>query len=126
DEVAILVKRITADKKLWLEEMVAKELRIGAGDLEEPKSRALIMGAAYIAGGAVPVLPFLVLPVGAALRVSVVATIAALFAIGFVKAGATGRSRWKGGMEMVVVASLAAIIGYMIGGFIGGVFGLKV
>lgn len=125
DEIAILVRRIVADKELWLEEMMAKELRIGAGDLEEPKSRALIMGAAYVAGGAVPVIPFLLLPVEKALVVAVAAAVTALFAIGFVKAGATGRSRWKGGMEMVVVASAAAVIGYAIGGFVGDLFGLK-
>jgi len=126
DEIGILVKRICADKELWLEEMMAKELRIGAGDLEEPSSRAIIMGASYVVGGAVPVVPFLLLPVDTALWVAIVATIAGLFAIGFVKAGATGRSRWKGGMEMVVVASLAAVIGYLIGKGVGILFGLRV
>lgn len=126
DEIAILVKRITADKELWLEEMTAKELRIGAGDLEEPKSRAIVMGASYVIGGAVPVIPFLLLPVDAALKVAVAASVAALFTIGFVKARATGRSRWRGGLEMVLVASAAAVVGYLIGGAIGKAFGLTV
>lgn len=126
DEIAILVKRITADKELWLEEMTAKELRIGTGDLEEPKSRALIMGVAYVIGGAVPVIPFLLLPVDTALKVAVVASVASLFTIGFVKARATGRNRLKGGLEMVVVASAAAMVGYLIGGTIGKAFGLTV
>src|SRR5689334_980923 len=73
-EVEIHVSRIVQDKELWLEEMVAKELRIGAGDLGEPKSRALIMGASYVVGGAVPVIPFLCLPVDTALWVAVIAT----------------------------------------------------
>lgn len=126
DETSILVKRITADKELWLEEMMAKELRIGAGDLEEPTARAFVMGMAYVVGGAIPVLPFLLMPVGVALPVAITATIASLFAVGFAKATATGCSRWKGGMEMVVVASAAAVIGYAIGSFVGSLFGLKV
>jgi predicted membrane protein (TIGR00267 family) len=125
DEIEILVKRITADKKLWLEEMIAKELRIGTGELEEPKSRALIMGASYVAGGAVPVIPFLLLPVGTALWVAVVAAVTALFSIGFAKAGVTGRGRWQSGGEMVAVASLAAVIGYVIGKLLGSAFGLN-
>lgn len=125
DEIAILVRRITADKKLWLEEMTAKELGIGSADLEQPTSRALVMGVAYIVGGAVPVLPFLLLPIDAALKVSVVAAVVTLFGIGFAKAGVTGRSRWKGGLEMVLIASCAAVLGYLIGGFFGGLFGLR-
>lgn len=126
EEIAILVKRITADKELWLEEMTAKELRIGAGDLEEPTSRAFVMGAAYVLGGAVPVVPFLLLPVDHALKVAVCATVVTLFAIGFVKAGAAGRSRWRGGMEMALIASAAAMLGYLIGKAAGLAFGLTV
>jgi predicted membrane protein (TIGR00267 family) len=126
EEIAILVKRITADKELWLEEMTAKELRIGAGDLEEPTSRAAVMGVAYVLGGAVPVVPFLLMPVGPALKTAVCAAVVALFAIGFVKAGAAGRSRWRGGMEMVLIASAAAVLGYLIGKAAGHAFGLTV
>jgi VIT1/CCC1 family predicted Fe2+/Mn2+ transporter len=126
DEIGILVKRICADKELWLEEMMAKELRIGMGDLEEPSSRAAIMGASYVVGGAVPVIPFLLLPVDTALWVATGATIASLFVIGYVKAGATGRSRWQGAMEMIVVASFAAIIGYAIGKAVGVFLGINV
>ncbi|WKZ29133.1 MAG: VIT1/CCC1 transporter family protein [Patescibacteria group bacterium] len=126
DEVEILVRRITANKELWLEEMVAKELRIGMHDLEEPNSRAVIMGFSYVAGGAVPLLPYLVLPVGFALPVSVVATIIALYVIGYMKGRATGLSRFKSGGEMVLVASAAALIAYAIGKAVGHIFGLTV
>ncbi len=126
EEVEILVRRITQNKELWLEEMVSKELRIGARDLEEPKSRAVVMGLSYVVGGAVPLIPYLFLPVAMALPTSVVATIAALYVIGFIKGGATGRSRWKSGGEMVLVASTAAIVAYLIGKVVGHFFGLTV
>jgi len=125
DEIEILVRRITADKELWLEEMMAKELRIGANDLEEPKSRAIVMGVAYVIGGAVPLVPYWLLRVDVALPVSVAATALALFVIGYVKAGATGMSRWKGALEMVVIASAAAVLAYAIGKAVGGFFGLN-
>jgi predicted membrane protein (TIGR00267 family) len=84
------------------------------------------MGVAYIVGGAVPVIPFLLMPVDTALWVAIAATVVSLFAVGYVKAGATGLDRWKSGLEMVVVASIAALIGYAIGKFVGGFFGLTV
>lgn len=124
EEIAILVRRVTADKDLWLEEMMAKELFIGKNDIEEPKSRALVMGAAYVIGGAVPVIPYLCLPVRTALPVSVIATIVTLFGVGYVKGGAIGRSPWKSAMEMVLVASSAAFIAYLIGKAVGHFFGL--
>ncbi len=126
DEVELLVRRITQNKELWLEEMIAKELRIGTADLDEPKSRALVMGLAYIVGGAVPVLPYLFFGVRIALPISIIATIIALFFIGYAKGGATGRSRSKSGGEMVLIASSAAVIAYLIGKLVGHVFGLTV
>ena len=68
----------------------------------------------------------LLLPVDTALWVATGATIASLFVIGYVKAGATGRSRWQGAMEMIVVASFAAIIGYAIGKAVGVFLGINV
>ncbi len=124
EEIDILVRRITANKELWLEEMVAKELRIGMSDLDEPKSRAVVMGFSYVVGGAVPLLPYLFLPVRTALPLSIAATILSLYVIGYVKGRATGRSRFKSGGEMVLVASTAALVAYLIGKIVGRVFGL--
>lgn len=125
EEIAILVRRITADKKLWLEEMTAKELRIGGGDLEEPRGGALVMGLAYVAGGSVPVLPYLVAPLSAAIPISVLATVAALFLIGAAKGSFTGLSRWRSGLEMVLVAMTASALGFLIGKAVGQFFGLS-
>jgi predicted membrane protein (TIGR00267 family) len=125
-EVEMLVKRITADKALWLEEMIAKELRIGMGDLDEPNASAAVMGLSYIVGGLVPVLPFLFLPVSTSILVAVAASAAALFAIGWWKAGVTGLPRAKSGFEMLAVGAAAAVIGYLIGKAVGSMFGLTV
>ncbi len=124
DEIDILVKRITADKKLWLEEMMAKELRIGASDLDEPRDSATIMGVAYIVGGGIPVLPFFFLPIGPATIAAVGASILSLIAIGWWKAGVTGLPKVKSAVEMLGIAAAAAIIGYLIGKLVGSAFGL--
>lgn len=126
EETEVLLQRITRNKALWLEEMVAKELCIGTNDLAEPSSRAVIMGISYVFGGAVPLVPYLVLPVGIALPVSVVATIAALYLVGYVKGRATGLSSIKSGGEMMLIASAAAFVAYLIGKAVGHFFGLTV
>lgn len=123
-ETEILVKRITANKSLWLEEMTYKELKIGAGDLEEPKSRAVVMGMAYIIGGGIPLLPYLIMSVRPALVVSIAATTLTLFLVGYAKGRAAGVNRWKSAWEMVLVASSAAVIAYAIGKAVGHFFGL--
>lgn len=126
DEIEILVRRVTSDKKLWLEEMIAKELKIGGMDLEEPNKNAVVMFLSYIAGGVVPVLPFAFLPVPSAMIVASVVTIIALFAVGFAKGRALEHDGIKSGVEMVLISASAALIGYGIGKGAGMLFGLDI
>lgn len=126
EEIEILVRRITADKKLWLEEMMAKELQIGASDLVTPKNSALIMGVTYIVGGAVPVLPYFFLPLGAATITAVGCTILALFIVGYVKAKATGNHAIRSGAEMMLISVSAAVAGYLVGKIVSSLSGIEI
>lgn len=76
---------------------------------------ALLMGAAFGLGAAVPVLPFIVLPVAAALPVAGIATGAALFGIGIVKSRWTHRGAIVSGLEVLVLAAVAGVAGYVFG-----------
>ncbi len=126
EEVGVLVKRITANKELWLEEMVAKELRINAADLEVPKKSAVVMLLSYVAGGVIPIVPFVLLQIRVATFVSIGVTLVALFTIGFIKGRVLSNDGVKSGAEMVAVAGSAALIGYVIGKGAGLVFGIDV
>jgi VIT1/CCC1 family predicted Fe2+/Mn2+ transporter len=75
------------------------------------------MGVAYVLGGAVSVLPYLFLPIGPAMGVSVAATFLALFMAGGLKGRVVGRSWWRSGLEMLLVAGAAALAGYGVGRF---------
>ena len=125
-EVEILVRRITGDKKLWLEEMIAKELKIGALELEGPKQSALVMFFAYLAGGVIPVLPYAFFAVPRASIVASALTVTALFFVGVGKARATGTNMLRSGLEMVLVSASAAGVGYLIGKLVGAYFGIDV
>lgn len=117
DEDAARVAAIMArHPEVLLRTMVSKELGIQIEDDHGSVLQgALIMGAAFGAGAIVPILPFLLLPVGIALPVAAVATGAVLFAIGVVKSRWTRRSAIASGLEILALAAVAGIAGYLFG-----------
>ena len=115
EEIAIIARRLMSDPKLLLEDMAHKELGISPSTLEEPLGNALVMGTAYVAGGLVPVLPYLTLPMATAMPVSIIGTLLALFLFGGLKGRLVKQSWWRSGLEMVGVAGVAALAGFFIG-----------
>jgi len=118
-EIAVIAKRLMSDPKLLLEDMAHKELGISPATLEEPVGNALVMGTAYVAGGLVPVLPYLLLPVHPAMSVSIGGTLAVLFLFGGLKGRIVRQSWWRSGLEMLSIAGLAALAGFLIGRLAG-------
>lgn len=80
-----------------------------------PVRNAAIMGISYTLGGAVPVLPYLVFPVRAAIGISIGATVVALFLVGAGKARLTQTSLTRSAFEMAAVSLAAAALGFAIG-----------
>jgi len=73
------------------------------------------MGTAFGLGAAVPVIPYLILPVTAGVYASVVATALALFAIGVVKSRWTRQSPIRAGLEILLLGAIAGVAGYFFG-----------
>ena len=118
DEDAAKVAAVMArHPEVLLRTMVSKELGIqvdderGGGVLQG----ALLMGLAFGLGATVPVLPFLFVPVGTALPAAAVLTGAVLFGIGVVKSRWTHRSAISSGAEVLALAAIAGIAGYLFG-----------
>lgn len=116
-----IVKKITSDKKLWLDTMLREELGFPER-FEDPKKLGLQMLIASFIGGAVPIIPYLLLPAAVALAVSVIGTAIALFAVGASKTLITKGNWIKSGTEMMLVGMLVALAGYTI----GSIFGVRV
>lgn len=114
-EIEIIARRLMSNPKLLLEDMAHKELGISPATLEEPLGNALVMGTAYVAGGLVPVIPYLTLPLATAMPVSIAGTLTALFLFGGLKGRIVKQSWWRSGLEMLSVAGLAAVAGWVIG-----------
>ncbi len=115
EEIKIIANRLMSNPRLLLEDMAHKELGISPEALEEPISNAVVMGMAYVAGGLIPVLPYLALPISTAMPISIGGTLLALFLFGGLKGRIVKQSWWRSGGEMLAVAGVAALAGFLIG-----------
>jgi VIT1/CCC1 family predicted Fe2+/Mn2+ transporter len=77
-----------------------------------PLQGAGVMGIAFGLGALAPILPYLLLPVGVALYVSVLATAGVLFAIGLVKTRWTHANPLASGLEILLIGAFAGVVGY--------------
>jgi vacuolar iron transporter family protein len=115
-EADIVVRRITSDKRKWLEDLLTQELHIHKTELENPLKLALAIGLAFLAGAFVPLVPYLLVSVKwEALASSVILSLIFLFAAGYWKGQLLGRRKWKGGLEMLAVGAVASALLYLIG-----------
>jgi len=110
-----IVKKITSNKKLWLDTMMKEELRLFPDDYDNPVKSALVVGFAALIGSIIPIVPFFFLPVGVSMIYSIVISAITLFIAGIIKARITVGNPIKAGFEMMLVGILAALAGYLIG-----------
>lgn len=114
-----LAKKMAAEaaqnKKLFLQEMAYRELGIIPERLEEPFKNGAVMLVSYLIGGSIPLFPYLFLAIAPALPISIIITFSALFALGVFTTRYSKRHWWEAGLEMLLLASLAALVGYAVG-----------
>ena len=115
EESAPVVAALRKNPDTWIDFMMRFEL-----GLEEPhpgramKSAATI-GGAYIVGGLIPLLPYMLLHDGRrALLLSVITTLFALFAFGYIKGRFTGMNSIRSALQTVLIGGLAASVAFAI------------
>lgn len=118
-----IVKKITSNKKLWLDTMMTEELKMFPGDYEKPVKSSFIVGVSAIIGSLIPVLPFFFFNVKSGMAAALIFSILTLFFVGAAKASITIGDWKKSGIEMAVVGTVAALVGYLIGSLLGVVYG---
>ncbi len=116
EQMAPIVSTITANQKKWVDFMMRFELGLEPPDPARAARSAVTIAAAYIAGGFVPLAPYMLIRqnVTTALIHSIVVTLLALFVFGAIKGHFTGVHPLRGGMQTVVVGGLAAAAAFMI------------
>jgi VIT1/CCC1 family predicted Fe2+/Mn2+ transporter len=116
EDAASVAAIMARHPEVLLRTMVSKELGIQVDDEHgSPLQGALFMGAAFGLGSLVPIVPFLAVDIGAALPVAAILTGAVLFGIGVVKSRWTRRSAIGSGLEVLTLAAVAGIVGYLVG-----------
>ncbi|HEX6210913.1 MAG TPA: VIT1/CCC1 transporter family protein [Methylomirabilota bacterium] len=127
DEAAQVARLLARHPDVLLKTMVEKELGLTGEHAEgSPFQGAMIMGAAFGLGAVVPVVPYLLLGIDAAVYVSVVATAAVLFGIGVVKARWTRRGWLRSGLEILALGAVAGVAGYFFGNLLPGLLGVEI
>ncbi|MBI4170374.1 MAG: VIT1/CCC1 transporter family protein [Candidatus Aenigmarchaeota archaeon] len=113
-----IVRKITSNKKTWLQIMMREELGL-SDDAESPSKSAAVVGFSALAGSFIPLIPFLLLPVYEGMIISITLSVLVLFISGAIKAKVTVGSWLRSGTEMAAIGMGAAIIGYLIGAGFG-------
>lgn len=116
-ELAMVVKRITSNKKRWLNVMMEEEIGMTKKGIENPIAVGFMTFGAFLLAAAIPVIPFFVLPVKQALVLASVTCMSLLFAVGVAKTHYTGRDWLRSGIEMVIIGALATLASYYLGEF---------
>lgn len=114
--VTVAVARaLELDRERWLGELDRVLGAMSPVRETRPIVAALVVGVSTVVGSAVPLLPFILLPVGTAVWLAVAAGAVVLFAVGAYRAWSVGGSLLRAGAEMAVIGLVSALAGYLIG-----------
>lgn len=110
-----MAEAASKNKKLFLQEMAYRELKVFPDQMKYPLRNGVAMGTSYVAGGLIPLVPYLLLVVARAIPISIIITLVGLFILGAYTTKYSKRPWWKAGLEMFLLASGAALVGYLVG-----------
>lgn len=114
-EIAPILRAFTKRPQAWVDFMMRYELGLEKPEPKRAIKSAITIAGAYIAGGFVPLLPYMAVSrPGAALLYSVVFTVIALLIFGFVKGRFTGTGPVRGAIQTATIGGLAACAAFII------------
>ncbi len=104
-----------ARPKTWVDWMMRFELGLEQPDPKRALRSAMTIAGAYIAGGMIPLMPYMLMTKATtALRYSVVATVIALAIFGYVKGRFTGATPLRSSIQTTIIGGLAAAAAFTI------------
>jgi len=121
-----IVRRTSGHPRLLLEMLSAFELGLTSENLGSPSRDAMVMGIAFMAGSAIPLLPFLVLGVKPGLVAAMLLALGALFALGAVKARLSGRPALPSGLEVMLLGGTVGTLAYALGRLVSSMFDIHI
>lgn len=118
-ELDSIVKKITSNKKVWLDTMLTEELKLNIEIVGSPLKSAFRMFGAFLVGGILPIIPYFFASGYVPLLVAVGTSLSASFVIGAIKSRMANLNMVWGGLEMAGLGTGIALIGYGIGSELG-------
>lgn len=106
---------ITANQDIWVAVMMAEEHQLTPVNRSQALRSAIVVGIAAIIGSLIPLVPFIFLPVTASILTSILLTALVLYIVGAYKARITVGRPWRSGLEMAVIGTVSALVGYVVG-----------
>lgn len=115
ETVTAVVGAIRADRQRWVDFMIKFELGMTEPDPRRARNSALTIALSYVAGGLVPLAPYVLLrSVQVALIGSIIVTVIALFVFGFIKGQFTTNRPVQSAWQTVLVGGVAAAAAFTI------------
>ena len=112
---------IIKDDDRWVAFMMKHELGLQKPDPKRAKKSAFNIGASYIIGGMVPLIPYFFVSTSLeGLKLSAIITLVCLYIFGFFKSKMTGINPWIGGLKVMMIGALAAGTAFTIAKLIQG------
>jgi len=110
---ALVANALRQRPEAWIDFMMRFELGLEKPNPKRALTSALTIGLSYIAGGLIPLTPYILVPkTEAALGFSVVFTLAALLIFGYVKGRFTGARPFRSALQTALIGGLAAAAAY--------------
>ena len=114
-EIAPIVEGLSRRPRAWVDFMMRYELGLERPDPRRALTSALTIAGAYVAGGLIPLSPYLLIGTArTALIFSILVTLVALLIFGYVKGRYTGARPLRSAMQTVLIGGLAAAVAFAI------------
>lgn len=115
EEIEPIVHAISSHPKRWVDFMMRFELGLDTPDPRRALKSALTIAGAYIGGGLIPLMPYILLrEATTALYFSVIITLAALLVFGFIKGYFTGARPLRSALQTALIGGVAAGAAFLI------------
>jgi len=120
EHIAPVLDAMRARPEAWVDFMMRFELGLEKPEPGRALRSAMTIALSYIAGGLIPLAPYMLVPtLGEALHFSVAFTLTALLVFGAVKGRFTGLNVLKSGLQTAVTGGLAAAAAFYIAHLVG-------
>ena len=115
DESKKVVQALSRRPETWVDFMMRFELGLERPDARRAARSALTIAGAYVAGGMIPLAPYLlVASARRALPISIAVTLVALGVFGYVKGRFTGTRPFRSAVQTVLIGALAAGMAFLL------------